>query len=730
VTVDNNGNLTHFTHDYVYNWKNQLVKVNTGTGVNVEYKYDALGRRIVKKVKAPNSSDTVTRYVHDGYQVIEERNGSDQVTYRYTYGNGIDERIEIERREKNQDGNYEWKSYLPIHDSIGNVTALTNDKGHLIERYNYSPYGEVTYFNTESAPGIDYVRIKDGVIRIKFDRPVDPGKIYIHLYIKSTQEVITGDKEYIDIEEIGYRTSTLPTDETLTLNLKNQSGPGEPIDIFSQDFIYQGQADVIVHDGGKPYVKKEVQVENNIVIIFNEEIDSNAATYEVELETNNIKIDGTLVRTGSNEYKFIPSGGLVKDAQYMLRMSGFKDLPGNAMDDLEHSFVSTYNNTLIFEASILTANNHSVVGNTSLMHGRDYEPEVGLYYYRNRYYHPQLGRFLQQDPNGYEDSLNTYQAFNQNPVNFTDPFGTIIEKEDLYELKRIIKSQGPKAAKRWIDKNSNFTSGEKLDLHMKVWFGFDDPKAEVKINYVPVWDEFWAFIDETAYKMSKPYLKFHAGVKHRRYDIAAEGLVEIGTSGLFGGLLMHYIPEGISLLTEKFPILKRPVSSFFKSGTSTTGTNLSLGFESSEFVLNSEGSWVESLNDPYAGVKQASEYLKSIGATRAERVQILQSFDVRTIRVCQAGDDMFAIRFHDFGETARPSGQYLFETFSNQINRSNLALPPQWNKMIGIKQWQIKPGTIFFRGKIAPQLNYGLNYIGGANQIFVYKPWLNSTLID
>jgi RHS repeat-associated protein len=423
VTVDNNGNLTHFNHDYVYNWKNQLVRVTTGTGVNVEYKYDALGRRIVKKVKAPNSSDTVTRYVHDGYQVIEERNGSDQVTYRYTYGNGIDERIEIEKHVKNQDGTYEWKIYLPLHDSIGNVTALTNDKGHLIERYNYSPYGEVTYFNTESAPGIDYVRIKDGVIRIKFDRPVDPGKIYIHLYIKSTQQVISGNKEYIDIEEIGYRTSTLPTDEMLTLNLKNQSGPGEPIDIFSQDFIYQGQADVIVHDGGKPYVKKEVQVENNIVIIFNEEIDPDTTTYEVELEKNNIKIDGTLVRTGANEYKFFPSGGLVKDAQYMLRMSGFKDLLGNAMDDLEHSFVSTENNTLIFEYSILTANNHSIVGNTSLLHGRDYEPEIGLYYLRNRYYHPQLGRFLQQDPMGYEDSLNTYQAFGMNPVNFTDPLG-------------------------------------------------------------------------------------------------------------------------------------------------------------------------------------------------------------------------------------------------------------------------------------------------------------------
>jgi len=33
------------------------------------------------------------------------------------------------------------------------------------------------------------------------------------------------------------------------------------------------------------------------------------------------------------------------------------------------------------------------------------------------------GRFLQTDPMGYKDSLNLYQAFNNNPVNFTDPMG-------------------------------------------------------------------------------------------------------------------------------------------------------------------------------------------------------------------------------------------------------------------------------------------------------------------
>jgi RHS repeat-associated protein len=65
----------------------------------------------------------------------------------------------------------------------------------------------------------------------------------------------------------------------------------------------------------------------------------------------------------------------------------------------------------------------SVVGNDLLFQGRRYDYETGLYYFRNRFYDPRVGRFLQTDPLGYVDSLNLYQAFNNNPPNFRDPLG-------------------------------------------------------------------------------------------------------------------------------------------------------------------------------------------------------------------------------------------------------------------------------------------------------------------
>jgi RHS repeat-associated protein len=43
----------------------------------------------------------------------------------------------------------------------------------------------------------------------------------------------------------------------------------------------------------------------------------------------------------------------------------------------------------------------SACGNPFLFTGREYDYETGLYYYRARYYNPEIGRFLQPDPVGY-----------------------------------------------------------------------------------------------------------------------------------------------------------------------------------------------------------------------------------------------------------------------------------------------------------------------------------------
>ncbi len=47
----------------------------------------------------------------------------------------------------------------------------------------------------------------------------------------------------------------------------------------------------------------------------------------------------------------------------------------------------------------------------------------GLYYFRARYYHPNLARFISEDPSGYVDGPNLYTYVGGNPISFSDPFG-------------------------------------------------------------------------------------------------------------------------------------------------------------------------------------------------------------------------------------------------------------------------------------------------------------------
>lgn len=119
----------------------------------------------------------------------------------------------------------------------------------------------------------------------------------------------------------------------------------------------------------------------------------------------------------------------------------------------------------------------------------------------------------------------------------------------------------------------------------------------------------------------------------------------------------------------------------------------------------------------YDGVKQASEYLQSQGVPRAYRKQILESFDVETIKLQTAGDSTYGLRF--YGGNANAEGRYLFETFSPLTNRQNLALPYEWNSMTGIQQFQVRSGTTMITGKAAAQKSFGSQYIGGANQWYI-----------
>ncbi len=103
-----------------------------------------------------------------------------------------------------------------------------------------------------------------------------------------------------------------------------------------------------------------------------------------------------------------------------------------ALTDPQQNVVESYRYT----AYGVTTKTGDIVNNPYRFTGREFDPEIGIYYYRARYYDPGVGRFITKDPIGFEGGVNPYLYTGNNPVNRIDPLGL-----------------------DWIDDLANFSAG-------------------------------------------------------------------------------------------------------------------------------------------------------------------------------------------------------------------------------------------------------------------------------
>jgi RHS repeat-associated protein len=97
--------------------------------------------------------------------------------------------------------------------------------------------------------------------------------------------------------------------------------------------------------------------------------------------------------------------------------------------------------------------------------GREWDPEVGLYYYRARYYDSKAGKFISEDPVGVQGGLNFYTYVENSPTDGVDPSGLSPQQ-----------CAGP-CDSYWI-------SGFSLAHHIPEWLGMKSEPFEPFFNLV------------------------------------------------------------------------------------------------------------------------------------------------------------------------------------------------------------------------------------------------------
>lgn len=143
-SYDRSGNVTNIMilpsdiRRVAYDYRHQMVRYTNVTANAIHsYAYDALGRRIQRIVQSGTSFQT-TRYFYDGGQIVEEQDQTGATLATCVYGRGSEEVLNLQRGTTN---------YYFQADDLGNVFAVSDASGLVVERYEYGDYGPPLFFD-------------------------------------------------------------------------------------------------------------------------------------------------------------------------------------------------------------------------------------------------------------------------------------------------------------------------------------------------------------------------------------------------------------------------------------------------------------------------------------------------------------------------------------------------------------------------------------------------------
>ena len=150
LLYDDNGNLIDDgSYIYEYDEENRLFFVTRkADGQEVEYRYDALSRRVAKVVE-PAGLATETRYFYDGngWRVLEEQDDIGVTQATYVYGNYLLEVLTMDRV---------GQTYYYHQNALSSVFALTDATATTVEGYMYEAYGRQTVFEPGPNGQVDF----------------------------------------------------------------------------------------------------------------------------------------------------------------------------------------------------------------------------------------------------------------------------------------------------------------------------------------------------------------------------------------------------------------------------------------------------------------------------------------------------------------------------------------------------------------------------------------------
>lgn len=444
-TYDNNGNVATVTDrkgqvtTYTYDLLNRKAKATYQDGTSTNYTYDAGNRltQIQEKDAGNTVTATITRtydgldrltqevtaqgtltYTYDNASRRATMTVAGQPTVNYTYDNA--NRLTQITQGANlvtinyDDADRRASLTLPNGNSVVYVYNAASELLSLTYKQGATIIGDLTY--TYDAAGN---RIKQGG---SFARSTIPPALATASYNVNNQQTTFGTNTLTYDFNGNLQTVTdAGGTATYSWNARNQLA-GISATGFAASFSYdsfgrrtgktiQGTTTNFVYDGLNPVQEKA------------------GATVTANLLTG-LGIDEFLTRTDGAGTR-----GLLTDAL------GSTVALGDGTGTIQTQYT--------YEPFGYASQTGSANTNSYKYTARE-DDGSGLYYYRARYYHPRLQRFIAEDPIGFRGGINFYAYPSNDPINLTDPHGLAGGRGGTPSHDSSLKG-GWQGVERWID---------------------------------------------------------------------------------------------------------------------------------------------------------------------------------------------------------------------------------------------------------------------------------------
>ena len=419
TTGVNGLNLPNPTFTYFYDDFGNRTSMSTPYGSDFVYEYNEASKRLNK---ITNHKGEVFSFEYDDANRI-----SKLITPSYEADYAYDVNSFLESISYSKNSNI-MNFFNYQRDPNGNRTKITTSSGEF--NYGYDEENQLTWSqnpeNNEETFNYDDLgnRLNDQLGSYTYDNKSQRlTEDYNHIYFYDTNGNLTSIQEKGMVGN--YRNLNYSSENQLV-----------KIDTYENNFLIKEVA--YKYDGlgrrvAKEIVDHQVPVNSYVrsYVYDNQEIlaeyDENNTTLAVYThstqrtdDTLAIDVKSTKIASNLQSYFF------VKDA-----LGSIIDITDSNGNVIQHYSYSSFGKLLkITDSSNVDITSTPTIKNSFTFTNREYDEESGLMYYRARFYMPEIGRFVSEDPHSGKLLLpksvnNKFAYVANNPMKFVDPSGKI-----------------------------------------------------------------------------------------------------------------------------------------------------------------------------------------------------------------------------------------------------------------------------------------------------------------